>query len=434
MLPITSRIEKHHLFIGNCDTIELASSFGTPLYILDEVTIRQKCTEFLTEFQKRYPNTTVIYACKAFINRSMASLLKTEGLGLDVCSAGEINIAASVQFPSDKLYFHGNNKTVDELALALKENIGCIVVDNLYELALLSDIATKTKKKQDIMLRICPGIDPHTHKYTTTGTIDSKFGLHISTGQAEEAIIRAISAPNINLVGLHCHLGSPIFETAPFKQAIELMLEFAAQMKSKHNLRLLKFSPGGGFAIQYKADSPSLPIADYAEVITSTLIKKSYELNLDPPKLIIEPGRSIIGQAGVALYTVGSIKEIPEVRKYILVDGGMTDNIRHALYNAKYEAIVANKAGQEATERVTISGRACESGDILVQDITLPRISPGDIIAIPSCGAYCISMSSNYNMFFRPTVIVVNNGKARITQRRETIQDIMRRDVLMDTN
>lgn len=431
ILPITTQIDReHHLIIGGCDVADLAASFGTPLYIFDEFTIRQKCAEFLTEFNNRYPNTTVIYACKAIINRTLASLLKEEGLGLDVCSAGEIGIATSVKFPTERLYFHGNNKTVEELELALREGIENIVVDNLHELALLNDLAIKKGRKQDILLRLCPGVDPHTHKYTSTGIIDSKFGFPMTTDQAEEAVIQAASAANLNLIGLHFHLGSPIFETEPYNKAIELTLEFAAKMKRKHNLQFLKFSPGGGFAIQYTQDSPPPTIADYAEAITSTLTNKSRELGLNLPELILEPGRAIVGQAGIALYSVGAIKEIPGVRKYALVDGGMADNIRPALYGARYVAIIANKAGLEPKERVTIAGRACESGDILIPDIELPHISPGDIIAVPSCGAYCIPMASNYNLFFRPAVILVKDGKARPIQRREALQDLIKRDLL----
>ncbi len=431
IFPVTTRIGRnHHLIIGGCDLVDLAGTYGTPLYIFDEATIRQKCTEFLTEFRNRYPDTTVIYAGKTFLNYAMAALLKWEGMGLDVCSAGEVNIAITVQFSREKIYFHGNNKTVAELDMALDNSIGQVVVDNLYELDLLDSLAKKRGKKQDIMLRIGPGIDPHTHKYTSTGIIDSKFGFPMITGQAEDAVMQAMAAQNLNLIGLHCHLGSPIFEMEPYQRAIEATLKFAADMKRKHNLRVQKYSPGGGFAIQYTRDNPAPSISVYAETITSTLINNCHQLGLDLPGLIIEPGRSIAGQAGVAIYTVGATKDIPGVRKYVLVDGGMCDNIRQALYGAKYEALIANKADAKTEEKITISGRACESGDILIKDIDLPILSSGDIIAIPDCGAYCIPMSSNYNMFPRPAIVMVNSGKARIIRRRETIQDMVNRDIL----
>ena len=431
VFPVTTKFShNHHLVIGGCDVVELAGSFGTPLYIFDETTIRQKCTEFQVEFRKRYADTTVIYAGKTFLNYAIAALLKEEGIGLDVCSAGEIYIATTVQFPPEKIYFHGNNKLITELEMALDSGIGQIIVDNLYELDLLDNLAKKKGKKQSVMLRIGPGIDPHTHKYTSTGIIDSKFGFPMVTGQAEEAVIQAISAKNLDLTGLHCHLGSPIFEMEPYQKAIETTLKFAAEMKEKHGLRLQKYSPGGGFAIQYTRDNPAPSIATYAETITSALTENCRKLKLDLPSLVVEPGRSIAGQAGVAIYTVGATKHIPNIRKYVLVDGGMCDNIRQALYGAKYEALVANRADAKTEEVVTVAGRACESGDILIEDINLPAISPGDILAIPDCGAYCIPMSSNYNLFSRPAIIMVNKGKAHIIRRRETVQDIMARDIL----
>ncbi len=429
ILPDTALLnESGHLSIGGCDLIRLAEEFGTPLYVFDEVTLRRRCTEYGTEFGSRYPDTLVIYACKAFINRALAQLFKEEGLGLDVVSAGELAIAKSVDFPLSKVYFHGNNKTREELELALNWGIGRIVVDNFYELSLLTEVAKKAGIVQDILLRLCPGIDPHTHRYVATGVADSKFGFPMA--QAKEALARSLSTPNLNLVGLHAHLGSQICEIKPYQDAVEIMFRFAAEMRDEHGFELLEFSPGGGFAIQYTLDDPAPSTADFAQAITSSLVSVTEELGLHQPRLIVEPGRGIVGRAGVALYQVGGIKEIPGIRKYISVDGGIGDNIRPALYGARYEAIAANKMAADEMEVVTIAGRYCQSGDVLIRDISMPKLEPGDIIAVPCSGAYSIPMASNYNAVLKTAIVLVKEGEARLIRRRETYEDLMRRDIL----
>lgn len=430
LFPQTSGVNnRSHLTIGGCDTVELAATFGTPLYIFDENTLRTKCLEYRHEFNQRYPNTLVIYACKAFINPTLALLLKEEGLGLDVISAGEISIAKSVDFPLEMAYFHGNNKTYEELSQALEWEIGYIVVDNFHELDQLSKLTREKRIIQNILLRLSPGVDPHSHRYTTTGILDSKFGFPIITGQAEQAVVQAMDTPSLNLVGLHSHLGSPIFELEPYKSAIDIVLHFAVAMREKHGFELKEFSPGGGFAIQYVMDSPSPSTPDYAEAITSSLLDQSKNLNLSPPKLIVEPGRAIVGQAGVALYSIGASKEIPGIRKYIFVDGGMGDNIRPALYGSKYEALLANKAGEEEAEQVTVAGKFCESGDILIKDIYLPRVEWGDILAVPACGAYSLPLESNYNCCLKPAIIFVKEGQAKLIRQRQTYKDLIRYDI-----
>jgi len=431
LFPLTAEVNSQgHLCIGGCDTVDLAEELSTPLYVFDEFTIRHKCRQFTAEFHKYYPNTLVIYASKAFLNRALAALIDQEGLGLDVVSGGELTIAHSVDFPLSKVYFHGNNKTLEELELALDWNIGRVIVDNLYELELLDKLAYEKGIKQDILLRITPGVDPHTHKYTTTGTLDSKFGFPLATEQAEEAVSQAASASNINLVGFHFHLGSPIFEMEPYRLAIELVLSFIRQMKRKYSFQFDEFGVGGGFAVQYSLDSKAPDVAEYAQAIGEKLNNVISQFELDHPRLIIEPGRGIVAQAGVALYKVGAIKEIPGIRKYICIDGGMSDNIRPALYGAKQEAIVANKVLQEEREIVTITGKLCESGDILVRDSNLASVFPGDIIAVPGCGAYSIPMWSNYNALPRPAITMVNDGKATLIRRRETYQDLMSLDTI----
>lgn len=431
LFPLNSeKGDYEHLYIGGCDTVELAKEYGTPLYIFDEITIRRKCQEFQSEFTKLYPDTLVIYASKAFLILAIAHILKEEGLGLDVVSGGELSIAQAAYFPLDKTYFHGNNKTPDELRLALNSRIGRIVIDNLYELDLIDQLAGRADIKQDILLRINPGVDPHTHRHTTTGTLDSKFGFPIVTGQAAAAVSRVMLGHNINLIGLHFHLGSPITDVAPYQTAIDIVLRFAKEIKRKYDFNLKEFSPGGGFAVRYTKDSLVPSIADYAEAITTKLTSMADELNLPHPKCIIEPGRAIIGQAGVAVYTVGAIKEIPGIRKYVAVDGGLGDNIRPALYGAKYEALVANKLGEKELDKVTIAGRYCESGDIIAKNAVIAPPAVGDIIAIPVSGAYCIPMSNNYNSVPRPGVIMVKDGKARLIRKRESYQDLMRLDVV----
>ncbi len=428
LFPLTAEVNSQgHLVIGGCDSVEMAAEFGTPLYVFDEFSLRRKCAEFKEEFGQRYHDTTLIYAAKAFINKALALILKEEGLGLDVVSAGELGITQLVDFPLEMVYFHGNNKSAGEISLALDWHIGRIVVDNFHELTVLGEIAEERGDTPDISLRLTPGVDPHTHQYIDTGVIDTKFGFPLASG--EEAVVQAMRDPNLNLVGLHFHLGSLIFDTEPYQRAIELILNFAGEMRQKHGFELKELNVGGGFAIQYALDSPAPPVSVYAEAITSKIVSQCRALKLALPRLIIEPGRAIVGQAGVALYRVGVVKDIPGVRCYVSVDGGMADNIRPALYGAKYEAVVANKASEGEAKRVTIAGKFCESGDILVKDIDLPPVSAGDIIAIPDCGAYCLPMASNYNASLKPAIVLVREGKTRLIRRRETLDDLTRCDL-----
>ena len=429
VFPDTTEINAEgHLVIGGCDLLDLASRFGTPLYVFDEETLRTRCRRFLREFRSRHQETTVVYASKAFINTALARLLMEEGLGLDVVSGGELAVAQAAGFPPDAVYFHGNNKGRDELREALNWKIGRIVVDSFHELELLEGMVQEQGTVQEILIRVSPGIDPHTHIHTTTGTLDSKFGFAIQTGHAEEAIRIALRSTNLKLVGLHFHLGSPIFHLEPYEVAMGLVLNLASQFREE-GFVLQEISPGGGFAIAYTRQQEPPGIGEYAEAIVSSLLATCNNLGMEVPRLVIEPGRAIVGPAGVALYRVGAIKDIPGVRKYVSVDGGMGDNIRPALYDAAYEAVVAGKMRSEPSDTVTIAGKYCESGDVLVRDVVLPPVEADDVIAIPAAGAYCLSMASNYNHNPRPPIALVKGGDARLIRRPEDYQDIMRHDL-----
>ncbi|MFL2762047.1 MAG: diaminopimelate decarboxylase [Dehalococcoidia bacterium] len=412
------------LTLGGLDVSDLTKEFGTPLYVYDEGTIRAMCREFVEEFSSRYKNSLVAYASKAFINPAIASLINDESMGLDVVSGGEIAVAKAVGFPPEKIYFHGNNKTPDEIEFALDYGIGHFVVDSFSELQILEEISSNKGIKQDILLRVSPGVDPHTHHLTTTGITDSKFGFSIETGDASHAIQTALKSNDLDLKGIHFHLGSPIFELEPYSQGVGVVLDFLQQFQ-KDGLDLREFSPGGGFAIGYVKEQLPPSIGEYADVIVESVIEGCSRNGFSLPKIVVEPGRSITGRAGVALYTVGAIKEIPTVRKYVSLDGGMGDNIRPALYDAKYEAVLANRMSEPPQEVVTLAGKFCESGDVLIKDILLPELISGDIVALPSSGAYAPSMASNYNLNPRPPIVMVDNGKIRLIRRRETYQDLM---------
>jgi diaminopimelate decarboxylase len=414
-----------HLVIGGCDAVALAREFGTPLYVYDEAGLRGQCREFRAQFGGRYPEAEVLYACKAFTALAMLRLVREEGLGLDVVSGGELEIARAAGFPMNKVSFAGNNKSAAELELAIASGPGCLVVDNLPELEMLKEIIGG--RRVNILLRLNPGIDPHAHAYNTTGTVDSKFGLTRSTW--DEAVALALDVPGLDLLGLHFHIGSGIFETEPYRKAIRVLMEYAAQIKKKHGFEIKVLSIGGGYGVPYTIDALPPPISAFAEAMDGAIRAECGRLGLALPRLVIEPGRAIVARAGVALYTVGVIKDIPGVRRYVSVDGGMGDNIRQPMYGARQEALLANRAAAEEAGKVTISGRYCESGDILIKEIGLPEPAAGDILAVAGSGAYCIPLSSNYNGNPRPAVVFVKDGQARLIRRRETIADLMRCDI-----
>ncbi len=426
----TMQVNEHgNLEIGGCDVMELKEKYETPVNILDEKLIRDNCRIYKEAFEKNYEKHQVIYAGKAFLNSWICNVMEEEGLGLDVVSGGELYIALKSNFPPEKIYFHGNNKSPSELEMALDSGVGRIVVDNFYELDLLEKKCQEKAKKVHVYFRVTPGIEAHTHEYIKTGTEDSKFGFNITEDGIWKAVEKVNNLENLNLKGLHCHIGSQIFDKEPFRLTAETMMNVMIKINNEYGILLDELDLGGGIGIRYKGDEKVEGLNNFVKMICDTVKEISETNNFPLPKLMLEPGRSIIGEAGVMLYSVGAIKEIEGTRKYVSVDGGMSDNIRPALYNAEYTAMVANKADEKVKEKVTIAGKACESGDILIKDIDLPEVEPEDTIAMFSCGAYTYSMASNYNLLTRPPVVTVKDGISKIILERETYDDLLAKDL-----
>ena len=419
-----------HLTIGGADTVELAEKYGTPAYIFDENEIRNNLREFKKSIDENYGgNGLVVYASKAFCCKEMCRICAQEGTGIDVVSGGELYTALSVGFPTDRIVFHGNNKTHDELVMAVTNNVGRIIVDNVTELESLNEVAASQGKTVGIMLRIKPGIDAHTHDFIRTGQIDSKFGFALETGEAMAAVKEALKMPNIKLRGLHCHIGSQIFDLDPFELAATVMLDLFKDIKDQTGVELEELNLGGGFGIKYlKTDRPR-PFADYMKKVAETVNSYSAKLGLKTPFILIEPGRSVVGAAGLTLYTVGAVKNIPDVRTYVSVDGGMGDNPRYALYQSHYELVCANKASEKRTETVTVAGKCCESGDLIQEWTHIQPVEPGDIIAVLSTGAYNYSMASNYNRIPRLPAVMVKDGESRVIIKRETYEQVAECDI-----
>jgi diaminopimelate decarboxylase len=425
-LPLTARTnENNHLEIGGCDVVALAREYGTPLYIFDDQHLHEQARRVRQAFESRWRNTLILYATKAYYSPYLARIFKDAGLGIDVTSEGELEIARRVGLDPTKIYLHGNNKTPSEIRTALAMGVTHVIIDNLDEIDLLAQLAGELNVTPRVLLRLAPAIDPHTHRYLATGIAESKFGLPIQTGAALEAA-RLVTrhAPRLTLVGLHVHIGSQVFDPEPYRDAVAALTDFAHELKDAIGFDLQELDLGGGWGVAYTNDQPTLPIESVADTIVSALTK-----NFQPPtsnlQLLFEPGRALVAQAAVALYTVGTIKKIPGIRTYVSVDGGMGDNIRPALYGAKYTAYVANRMNDAPTMRVAIAGRYCEQGDILIEDVTLPRVDVGDLIAVPCAGAYQLPMSSNYNLIPRPAILAVRDGNARLIRRRETIEDML---------
>ena len=426
----TTRVNKNgHLEIGGVDAVELANQFGTPLYVYDVALIRERARGFTQAFKEQNINAQVAYASKAFSTIAMVQLAEEEGLSLDVVSGGELYTAIAAGFPVDRIHFHGNNKSREELEMALEYKIGCIVIDNFYEIELLKLITKEKNTNVKVLLRVTPGIEAHTHDYIMTGQEDSKFGFGLQNGQAEDALKAVLDCENLEVLGLHCHIGSQIFETTGFLVAASKIMEMLHTWKQEWSFEAKVLNLGGGFGIRYTKEDEPLHPSKYVVEIIKEVKKLANEYSLSMPEIWIEPGRSLVGDAGITLYHVGSSKEVPGIRKYLAIDGGMSDNIRPALYQAKYEAVLANKPLAEVKQTVSIAGKCCESGDMLIWDLPLPEAEDDDILAVFCTGAYGYSMANNYNRLPRPAVVFVENGNATLVVKRETYEDLVRQDL-----
>lgn len=426
-LPGTMKInQEHQLEIGGVSTIELAKKYGTPLYVYDIALIKQRIREYKEAFSTYEKSTQVAYASKAFSSLALYQLLAKEDISLDVVSGGELHLAIQAGFPSERIHFHGNNKSHQELVEAIQHNIGCIVVDNFTELEMVNQVTSLYQKKVNVLLRVTPGIEAHTHEYIMTGQTDSKFGFDLVSGQAKQAAQMLKNFPFVNLIGLHAHIGSQIFETAGYSAVIERLLDYAKKWKEEFGFQLKVLNVGGGFGIRYTDQDQPKPLSEYVDTIMDVVRQETAKHELDQPEIWIEPGRSIVGEAGITLYTVGTEKKLPDIRHYAAVDGGMADNIRPALYQAEYTAVLANRADEKPVEEISIAGKICESGDMLIWDLPLPKVEQGDLLAVFSTGAYGYAMASNYNRLPRPAVAFVENGKDFLAIRRETYADFMR--------
>ena len=422
------KVEGNELYVGGVKASALSKEYGTPLYVIDEELVRSNCRRYYNAMKCEERGNRVTYAGKAFINMSMCNLVNEENLYLDVVSGGELYTAYKAGFPLERIYFHGNNKSDYEIDLGVRLGIGRFIVDNIHELEVLNSIAQEYGRVQKVYLRITPGVEAHTHEYIKTGQLDSKFGFPVIGDTVYDVVKRAMELEYIELNGLHCHIGSQIFDLEPFEDTTEIMLNLINDIKEKLGYEIKELDLGGGFGIYYTEGDKPKEIEEYCSVIINKADEICRKLNMNVPILSIEPGRSIVGNAGLTLYTVGAIKEIPNIRKYVSVDGGMSDNIRPALYSANYESLIANRVFDNSKEIVTVAGKCCESGDVLLNSIEMPRMETGDILAIMSTGAYGHSMANNYNRIPKAAVVSVSNGISKVMCKRETYEDLLRNE------
>ena len=421
--------EAGHLTFGGYDTTELAAQYGTPAMVMDEAVIRARCREYKQAMADYLPAGSMpLFASKALSFKRIYQIMTEEGMGIDVVSSGELNTALRAGFPLERAYFHGNSKSDRDIRFAMESGIGYFVCDNADELDAIDAEAARQGKRQKVLLRLTPGIDPHTHEKINTGRIDSKFGAAIETGQAEELVLRALSKPNVELMGYHCHIGSQIFDHAPFCDAAALMLQFVADMKKKHGFSAPVLNLGGGMAVPYTADDPAISYTENIRSIGALISGTCAKLGLDAPAILMEPGRSIVADAGITLYSVTSIKKIPGFKNYAAIDGGMTDNPRYTLYQAKYTVLPAGRINDPADFVCAIAGCCCESGDLIQEDVALPEPRRGDLLAVLTTGAYNYSMASNYNRVPRPPVIMLGEDGPYVAVRRETLDDLLDHD------
>lgn len=427
----TMEIKDNVLHIGGVNTLDLVKKYKTPLYVFDEELIRSKCREYIKSFKVKENRNKVAYAGKAFLTKYMCKLVCEEGLCLDVVSGGELYTAYKAGMPMENILFHGNNKTVDEVKLGIELGVGRFVVDNFYELDLIEKFCLENNKTQKIYFRVTPGIDAHTHKYIRTGQIDSKFGFALINGDFYKAVEKVKQYKNIELVGIHAHIGSQIFEIKPFLDEVEIMLKLLKEVNENNDdINLTEVDLGGGIGVYYTEEDKPKTISEFCEAIINKADEVCEELNIKRPTLLIEPGRSLVANAGSTIYTVGSIKEIKNVRTYVSVDGGMTDNIRPSLYQADYECGIVNKINKTGhNHKVTIAGKCCESGDILISDTEIGDINSGDILITTTTGAYGYSMASNYNKIPKNPVVFVQNGEDKLACKRQSYEDLLALEV-----
>jgi diaminopimelate decarboxylase len=435
MLLGTQRVNAHgHLEIGGCDTLALATEFGTPLYVMDEALLRDNCQKFNAAFTSRYPGEVeVSYAGKAFLIQAVIKVIEQEGLALDVASGGELHTALTAGFPAEKILYHGNFKSGEEISYGVAASVGRFVVDNPYELKRLSEEAVKQNKTQAILIRVTPGIDPHTHQKISTGQEDSKFGISVASGLALETVQSALSLPGIAFKGIHCHVGSQLLDSEAHTGAIDVMVGFVAMIQKTTGYLCEELDLGGGLGVRYLPEHAPPSYDDFAEVLVSGVLAAFQKHNITQlPRLMLEPGRALVAEAGTTLYTLGHSKTVElesGPKTYLVVDGGLSDNPRPALYGSKYSAIVANRAGQAKDQHFTVSGKHCET-DLLFENLPLGPAHSGEILAVQTTGAYNQGMASNYNRFRRPAVVFVQNGAADLVFARETLDDLLRQERL----
>jgi len=430
---LVKEIKNNTLYFDGCSTTELAKKYGTPLYVVSETDIINKCNEFRDCFLDKYPNTRVAYASKAFLPLGMCKIIEREGLCLDVVSGGEIYTAMKAGFPAERIEFNGNNKGMDEIELAVEYGVGRIIIDGVSEIELIEEACRKYGKKMNVLYRITPGVKSDTHDHMVTGKKDSKFGIDMEEDVIYPAIERALRSEYVNLLGFHFHVGSGIFDNYPYLASLDITLNLVKEVKERYGYEIKELNVGGGFAIQFVPEEPRPPYSYFLEPIMKRIEAFSEEIGIDRPAVVIEPGKGIVGEAGITLYTIGSIKEIKNVRKYVAVDGGMTDNIRTELYGAVYDGVVANKMDDPKDDFVTICGKCCESGDYLIKDIWTAKAERGDIFAIYSTGGYNYSMSSNYNKHTKSAVVLVKEGRDELMVRRQTYDHLIENELIPDS-
>ena len=411
------------------DTVKLCKKYGTPLYLMSEDHIKDRCREIRDEFLDIYPKTKAAYASKAFLTKEMARIINREGLGIDVVSGGELYTVMEVDFPMENVILHGNNKSVEEIEMAINNNVGIIVVDHIGEIDLIESIARKNNKTVNVLFRISPGINSQTHKYIQTGQVDSKFGIPLNEVSIKKSMEKVLNTEYVKLLGFHFHIGSQLSDNTNHLKAIRIIMELIKDVKEKYGFITKELNTGGGYGIHYAEEGNRRPLAYFTDSIMEEVEKLSKEYDLERPIITIEPGRWIVGEAGITLYTIGAIKEISGIRTYVSIDGGMPDNPRPSLYEAKYEGIIANRLSEEWIKVVTIAGKCCESGDILIWNLKVPEVKSGDILAVLSTGAYNYTMSNNYNKTRRPAVVMIHEGKDRLIVKRETYEDLIRNQI-----